>query len=88
MTMSKKTFPISTDNQSDIRKYIVRQFTNLSWWPAEGPLQAREEFEALDPDSPEALENWCQHWLDGGQWRQLRVAMEHVKDTHSSTGIT
>ena len=88
MTMPKNTFPISPDNHTAIREYIVRQFANLSWWPTEGPLQAREEFDALDPASPEALENWCQHWLDGGQWRQLRVAVEQVRDTPPSSAIT
>lgn len=73
--MAKKTFPIEDKNQQQIRDYITKQFSNLSWWPTEGPLQAREEFEALD-GSAASLEEWCKAWLDSGQWRQLRVAME------------
>ena len=73
--MAKKTFPIEDMNQQQIRDYITKQFSNLSWWPTEGPLQAREEFEALE-GSAAALEEGCKAWLDGGQWRQLRLAME------------
>lgn len=73
--MAKKTFPIEDKNQQQIRDYITNQFNNLSWWPTEGPLLAREEFEALDGLAA-SLEEWCKSWLDSGQWRQLRVAME------------
>ena len=73
--MAKKTFPIEDKNQKQIRDYITKQFNTLSWWPTEGPLQAREEFEALE-GSAASLEEWCKSWLDSGQWRQLRVAME------------
>ncbi len=82
--MAKKTFPIEDRNQQQIREYISTQFKNLSWWPTEGPLQAREEFEALD-GSAASLEEWCKSWLDSGQWRQLRVAMEKGSD---ATAIT
>lgn len=74
------TLPIDAANQAFLRAYILRQFSTLSWWPAEGPLQAREAFDALD-DSPEALASWCQTWLDGGQWRQMRAALRHSMDT-------
>ena len=46
--MTKKTFSINASNQKVIRDYILKQFTHLSWWPTEGPLEAREEFDALD----------------------------------------
>ena len=82
--MDKKTFPIEDKNQQQIRDYITKQFDNLSWWPTEGPLQAREEFEALD-GSAASLEDWCKAWLDGGQWRQLRVAMEKGTDNAAIT---
>jgi len=82
--MAKKTLPIHAENQQAIRAYILQQFTHLSWWPTEGPLQAREAFEALD-DSPAALEHWCQEWLDGGQWRLLRVALERGEGTSTLT---
>lgn len=72
--MAKNTFPIDSDNQQVIRDYILRQFKTQSWWPTEGPLQAREEFDALD-DSADALHAWCDKWLNGGQWRQLKVAV-------------
>ncbi len=82
--MAKKTFPIENKNQQQIRDYITKQFDNLSWWPTERPLQAREEFEALD-GSAASLEEWCKAWLDGGQWRQLRVAMEKWTDNAAIT---
>lgn len=82
--MAKNTFPIHDENQQAIRDYILKQFTYLSWWPAEGPLQAREAFDALD-DSAEALEHWCKQWLDGGQWRLLRVALERGDGTSAMT---
>jgi hypothetical protein len=82
--MVKKTLPIEEKNQQQIRDYITKQFNNLSWWPTEGPLQAREEFEALD-GSAASLEEWCMSWLDSGQWRQLKVAMEKLP---TNTAIT
>lgn len=73
--MDTKSFPITTENQSHIRAWIGRQFKTHSWWPAEAPHEAREAFAALD-ESPEALHVWCSQWLDGGQWRLLRIAVE------------
>lgn len=72
--MSRPAFNIDAANQAAVRAYIRQQFERLSWWPTQGPLQAKEEFEQL-PDSPDALTRWCEKWLDGGQWRQLKIAV-------------
>lgn len=81
--MVKRTFPIHAQNQQIIRDYILQQFAQRSWWPSEGPWQAREAFEALD-DSAEALEHWCKTWLNGGQWRMMRAALEPGEDSSAA----
>lgn len=73
--MSRASFPIDAANLDAARAYIRQQFERLSWWPTQEPHQAREEFEQL-PDTPEALVRWCEKWLDGGQWRQLKIAVQ------------
>lgn len=73
--MPNNTFPIDSVNLPWVRAYILEQFAQRSWWPGEGPLQARAALEALD-NSPESLQQWCLDWLDSGQWRQLRAAWE------------
>jgi hypothetical protein len=75
--MSRQTFPINSSNLTAIKAYIRQQFDRLSWWPTQGTLQAKEEFERL-PDTPEALVEWCEKWLDGGQWRQLKIAVQNA----------
>ncbi len=77
--MTSMNFSITASNQDAVRGYIAAQFTQRSWWPTEAPWQARAAFAALD-GSPEALERWCGDWLDGGQWRQLRIALERRAD--------
>ena len=72
--MSMQKFPIDESNMEAIKKHISQQFGQLSWWPAEQPLKAKEEFESLQ-DNPEALLGWCEKWLDDGQWRQLKRAL-------------
>jgi hypothetical protein len=74
-----KTFVIDSGNHHSVRNYIQHQFDQLSWWPTEGPFQAREAFAALD-GSPAALNQWCLEWLNAGQWRQMRVALRNDAD--------
>lgn len=73
--MSRASFPIDAANMAAAKAHIRQRFDRLSWWPTQGPLQAREEFERL-PDTPEALARWCEKWMDGGQWRQLKSAVQ------------
>jgi hypothetical protein len=73
--MAKHSFPIEASNLEAARSYILEQFDTKSWWPTQGPLQAKEEFEQL-PATPEALLAWGEKWLDGSQWRQLKNAVE------------
>jgi hypothetical protein len=73
--MSKQAFSIDSANLAAARSYIRQQFAQKSWWPTQGPQQAKEEFERL-PETPEALAVWCEKWLDGGQRRQLRIAVQ------------
>ena len=73
--MSKQTFDIDNSNIEAVKDYIRHQFTQLSWWPAEQPWKAKEEFESLD-DNPKALASWCEKWLDGGQWSKLKKAIK------------
>lgn len=73
--MSKPTFKIDDANMEAVKTYIRLQFSNLSWWPGEEPLQAKEEFDCLQNNS-NALIGWCEKWLDSGQWRQLKIAMK------------
>ena len=71
--MSKQKFPIEESNMDAVKIYINQQFAHLSWWPAEEPAKAKEEFERLS-NSPEAIAGWCEKWLDDGQWRKLNNA--------------
>ena len=73
-------FSIDEKNIGKVRDHIGRNFAQKSWWPAEGPLQAKEEFERAQ-HSPQDLSSWCAKWLDGSQLRQLKNAMD--KETSS-----
>lgn len=79
--MARASFSIDASNLDAAKAFIRQQFDQLSWWPAQGPHQARAEFDQL-PDTADALTLWCEKWLDGGQWRQLRIA---VQDTPSKS---
>ncbi len=74
--MSKQKFPIDETNTDAVKIYLKQRFAQLSWWPAEQPAKAKEEFDSLN-NSPEALAAWCEKWLDAGQWRQLENAIKH-----------
>jgi len=76
--ISKRSFPIDPSNRQLVSDYIRQQFDQRSWWPAEGPAQAKDEFERMQ-SSAETLTDWCDKWLDGGQWRQLKAAVHHPK---------
>ena len=73
--MYKQKFTIEESNMDAVKVYIKQQFAHLSWWPAEEPTKAIEEFDSLD-DSLEALVGWCDKWLDLGQWRKLKNAIQ------------
>jgi hypothetical protein len=81
--MTKHTFAIDDANLKAVRDHINGEFGMKSWWPTEGPLQAKEEFAAAE-ESPEALAAWCDKWLDGSQWKQLKKAVDKAS---SSTAI-
>jgi hypothetical protein len=74
--MTKRSFDIDASNLAAVTAYILRQFDQLSWWPTEGPEQAKEEFRKMQ-GSPHELQQWCEKWLNGGQWRQLRNALRN-----------
>jgi len=73
--MSKQTFPIDHSNMDAVKIHIRQQFDQLSWWPAAAPLEAKAEFES-QCETPTALAQWCEKWLDGGQWKKLKSAIE------------
>jgi hypothetical protein len=73
--MSKQMFPIDEKNIAAVRAHIRREFKQKSWWPAEAPLQSKNEFEKAQ-HSPQELTDWCAKWLDGSQWRQLKHAVD------------
>jgi hypothetical protein len=77
--MTKRMFSIDHSNIELVRNHIREEFANKSWWPTEGPRQAEEEFERMK-NRPETLADWCEKWLDGSQWRQLKNAL----DQHTS----
>ncbi len=72
--MAKRSFEIDASNFEAVKAYILRQFTQRSWWPAEGPEQAKEQFKTMQSD-PQRFAQWCETWLDSGQWRQLKKAL-------------
>lgn len=64
-------------NLSDLSKaqdYINKQFATRSWWPKAPPEQAKHEFTLMQHD-PAALTLWCEKWLDAGQRRKLKKAI-------------
>lgn len=73
--MTGKKLPIDAQNIGVVRGHIRREFAEKSWWPAEGPLQAKEEFERAE-QNPQDLAEWCANWLSGSQWRELKRAVE------------
>ena len=73
--MTVKNIAIDDRNLESVRDHIAGEFAMKSWWPTEGPLQAREEFEQAQ-HNPAALAEWCAKWLDGSQKRKLRLAVE------------
>lgn len=72
--MTKNTFAINTKNMKAVGEHIQEQFSNKSWWPTQGPMQAKEEFEQAR-HNPSTLADWCAKWLDGSQWKQLQTAV-------------
>jgi len=76
--MPKPTFPIEVAHLEVVKAHLQQQFNQLSWWPTEQPWKAQKEFEAL-PTTPERLTAWCEKWLNGGEWRQLKRAVQKSK---------
>jgi hypothetical protein len=64
-----------------VKAYLQRQFNQLSWWPTEQPWKAKEEFEVMH-NTPERLTAWCEKWLDGGEWRKLKKAIQNRRCVH------
>lgn len=72
--MAKQSFQIDASNFEAVKSYIQHQFAWLSWWPTEEPEQAKAQFQRMQAN-PEQLTQWCEKWLNGGQWRQLKNAI-------------
>jgi len=77
--MTRASFTIDASNVDTVKNHIRQQFGRLSWWPTEGPAAAKEEFEHQQ-HSPEALVEWCEKWLDSGQWRKLKKAVKRAAE--------
>jgi hypothetical protein len=69
-----KKVTLDKSNLQATRDWLRRQMETQSWWPREQPRVAMEEFLHL-PDTPAALQQWCEQWLYAYQWRQLEKAL-------------
>ncbi|WP_143735199.1 hypothetical protein [Methylocaldum sp. 14B] len=68
--MTTRHLQIDADTFEAAKAHIQQQFDTLSWWPKEGPDQAKQEYKIMS-SNPAQLAYWCEKWLNGGQWRQL-----------------
>lgn len=65
---------INPTNLISAQHYIQRQLDTHSWWPKEQPEQAKHEFSLMQHD-PNALNAWCEKWLDAGQCKKLEKSI-------------
>ena len=75
--MTKPAFAIEPAHVAPIKQHIRNKFAVLSWWPKEAPQEAKREFDQL-PDAAESLSRWCEKWLNGSQWRELKKVIKPV----------
>jgi hypothetical protein len=66
---------ISETNIQVAREYLEKQLDTHSWWPKEQPGLAKQEFKLMQ-GSAEALDVWCEKWLDSSQLRQLEKKLK------------
>lgn len=83
--MTKPTFHIDARNMKAVREHIAEAFATQSWWPTQGPLEAQEEFGRAQ-HNPSTLADWCAKWLDSGQWRQLKRAVDQAGTNEAPRG--
>jgi len=74
--MNTPNYPISETDFPLVRDYIQRKLTQRPGWLNQ--WQGEQSWGAAKNDRHH-LQQWCQQWVDEGQWRLLQQA---IRSTH------
>jgi macrodomain Ter protein organizer (MatP/YcbG family) len=79
--MARERYRVTKRDRSMVASYIERKLATDAYWVESEA--ARREFQGLSRDEV-ALNGWCEKWLSGEQWGQLkdslRAARKRVAD--------
>ena len=73
--MAKPRYTITVQDHLSVLGYLESKQRNLMDWPTDDPLKRiRSDKELRLCRDPVTLNSWCEKWLSGDQWRQLKTA--------------
>ncbi len=77
--MARPRYRITASDLAYAWRWIESKLANPGWLGETRSLKASEAFEHLAPHDSEALNEWCETWLDSRQWRQMKNAIRAAR---------
>ena len=69
--MAKQRYVITEQDYPAVLRYVQYKLRNNLSWPSDDLLERNEFKKCRDPVT---LNSWCEKWLSGEQWQQLKTA--------------
>ena len=69
--MAKQRYVITEQDYPAVLRYVQYKLRNNLSWPSDDLLERNEFKKCRDPVT---LNVWCEKWLSGDQWQQLKTA--------------
>jgi macrodomain Ter protein organizer (MatP/YcbG family) len=74
--MTRPRYTVTNEDKAIVEKYIADRLAEYPYWVDN--VLARSKFNQAKR-SAGTLNSWCEQWLDGEQWRQLKGAVRMAR---------
>jgi len=72
--MARPKYRITASDHWFARRWVEKKMTNPTWLGATKTFAAQEDF-LKRPETAGELNTWCELWLTGAEWTQLKNAV-------------
>ena len=73
--MARQRYSITEQDYPAVLRYVQYKLRNLLEWPSDDNTEQNKSINAFKHcRDPVTLNSWCEKWLSGDQWRQLKTA--------------
>ncbi len=73
--MARPKYRITSADLAFAWRWIEKKLADPAWLGAARSHAAWQDFQRIDAHDAEAMNRWCEIWLDSAQWTQMKNAI-------------